>query len=210
MDTQTLTVISTVITNIPGFPLSYTFWREQEYSTAICGFSLAITSMLYHIGDVLKINDPHTLFMMNAGQWHRLDNVFAILIFNFLNMKLLLKLNQKQEEFARWIILAFTLWCQEKSPWEVIYTIIPILVPMFIMIFVNIFNPKMRPNYQKKNLLKGTILLIIAIYFFIKGLDDENDWIRLNHGLWHTFGSFSFYYFKYSVFSQPDLLGKLN
>jgi hypothetical protein len=40
----------------------------------------------------------------------------------------------------------------------------------------------------------GLNLLIPAIYFFIKGLDDENDYLRINHGMWHLFIGIAFFY----------------
>lgn len=186
--------------------MSYIFLHEQDYTTAICGFSLAFTSLMYHVCDTLNINDPNTLLMMNAGQWHRLDNVFAIMIFNLLIIKLFLNLNEKQKEFSRWISLAFTLWCQEVSPWDVLYTIIPIAACLISVLIFSFFNPKLRPNYKRKNLIIGILFLSIAIFFFVRGLDDANDWIRLNHGLWHFFMSFAFYFFKNSVYSTPDVL----
>jgi predicted membrane channel-forming protein YqfA (hemolysin III family) len=38
-------------------------------------------------------------------------------------------------------------------------------------------------------------ILIIAMVFFVRGLDEDNDYLRLNHGLWHMSASLSAYFF---------------
>ena len=50
------------------------------------------------------------------------------------------------------------------------------------------------PKYNKDALKYGSCFFIIAIICFIKGTDDENDYLRIFHGLWHCFISISFFY----------------
>lgn len=136
---------------------------------------------------------------MNAGQWHRLDNVFIILVLNQVSLTMLLKLTDKQKEIFRWVVLCFTLWCQECSPWNVAFTIIPIVIPLLFNIYLHIFYPLLRPSYYFRNLHIGNTFFIIGVIFFFRGLDDENDWIRLNHGMWHLFAGFGAFFWDQAI-----------
>lgn len=152
--------------------------------------------MFYHIGDSLKKKYGYVRILgMNDGNWHRLDNVFAILGFQALFFRLFIRdsrdLDHNQRdivELIRWCFLAFTLWCQECSPWDVKMTIIPIVAALIFVVIWYIAYPEKRVRFYRKRLIAGIISMIIAIVFFVRGLDDERDWLRLNHGLWHAFG----------------------
>jgi predicted membrane channel-forming protein YqfA (hemolysin III family) len=37
-------------------------------------------------------------------------------------------------------------------------------------------------------------ILLIAGQFFINGLNRKNDYLRINHGLWHLFAGVAHYY----------------
>jgi predicted membrane channel-forming protein YqfA (hemolysin III family) len=43
-------------------------------------------------------------------------------------------------------------------------------------------------------LYKGLLLMIIGLYFFIKGLDDDNDYLKMNHGMWHVFSAIGMFH----------------
>jgi hypothetical protein len=40
----------------------------------------------------------------------------------------------------------------------------------------------------------GFILAVVAFYFFKQGLDEDNDYLRLNHGMWHLLIGLSSYF----------------
>ena len=47
--------------------------------------------------------------------------------------------------------------------------------------------------------MKGCLIMAVGIIGFAKGLDDENDYLRLWHGLWHCFGSVAYFYLWQSI-----------
>jgi predicted membrane channel-forming protein YqfA (hemolysin III family) len=40
----------------------------------------------------------------------------------------------------------------------------------------------------------GTLFLCVGLFFFVDGLDDDNDYLRLSHGIWHLSASVFGYY----------------
>jgi Protein of unknown function (DUF3522) len=48
------------------------------YCEGVIGVFTVLTSVFYHLAETLR----RSFLGMSAGQWHRLDNVFALLTFN--------------------------------------------------------------------------------------------------------------------------------
>jgi predicted membrane channel-forming protein YqfA (hemolysin III family) len=207
--------MTTVISNGFQLPMVFICLRSQFYFEAIIGFCVFVTSTLYHAGETHQIK----ILGMNPGQWHRLDNIFAIMSVNALFFGLFsaiegnqlrnartgekisnssreaqahFKKMQKRMEIMRWASMCFAIWCQEKAPWKEMFTIIPIVIPSLLAIFFYVLD-EIKPIYNLKWLLAGISLMGCAIGAFAIGLDDENDWCRIYHGLWHTFVSSSFF-----------------
>jgi len=189
---------STVLTNIPYLISSLFIWKGfgmQLGVEILLNIVTFFVSTMYHVTECLRYSPyrrSHFLGMTD-GQWHRLENICAIasiqaLWLYFMNLK-----DRETLSCLRWAVFLFALWCQERGPWEIIYTIIPILVPVIICILrFLIFAPLPKVN---RNFLFGLFFSAIAIVFFILALDDDRDWItfadvkinRWNHGLWHLF-----------------------
>jgi hypothetical protein len=183
---QSLTV---VITNGFVFPLIFECIRTENYTESVVGFMTFLTSTLYHLCEALNIR----IWGMNAGNWHRLDNVFMILstqgllfwIFFATDIKQtalwdrpLTRYQDHSKHFAheqrvlnlfRWVSLAFTLTCQEKGPWNVFYTILPIVAAGVVAIFRYVFLVPIqyRPRYNWRIIGMAIVLLGVGIFFFI-------------------------------------------
>jgi len=71
-------------------------------------------------------------------------------------------------------------------------TFFPIVLGMLIGIGTIIIRGI--PKYNKEALIKSTIILSTGLFFFIKGLDDANDYLRIYHSIWHFCGSTVAYY----------------
>lgn len=56
---------------------------------------------------------------MTPGNWHRLDNIYAILSFQFIALYYSVVQKKENRESLRWLFLLITLWCQERGPWQV-------------------------------------------------------------------------------------------
>lgn len=44
------------------------------------------------------------------------------------------------------------------------------------------------------NLGKAAGLICVGAYFFVKGLDETQDYLRFHHGMWHMFLGAAVYY----------------
>ncbi|KYQ89287.1 hypothetical protein DLAC_09947 [Tieghemostelium lacteum] len=181
-------------TNLSCIPLGYLCIKRGSAYEAVVGVACAIASMMYHIGEVFEDKVWFGLTGLTEGQWHRLDNVFTILVFQCLMFFLMDIQNYQWLEFLRWTFLVFTLYCQEKAPWEVFYTILPIGASFFLMILQHLYKRKVPEWVYNREFHYGLGLLAIAAVFFVRGLDDDNDYLRINHGIWHFFVGFAFYY----------------
>jgi hypothetical protein len=227
-----LMVLTTVVTNSFIWPPTIISFRSGLYAESVTGAMLFITSTMYHIGEILNVN----IWGMSYGKWHRLDNIFVIVslqnIFFYLFTSTSvahIRLRQNQQyytvederftsrekgrlEFARWIALAHTILCQEKLPWVEFYTMIPILFVLIYTVCRYLLLPiHYRPRYSRKNLIIGGVIFSVGIFFFVLGLDNKNDYLRIKHGLWHLFGGISLI-FLFRVCSssiQRYLMGSL-
>lgn len=213
---QFLQVLTVCATNSFLIPAIYMAYKRCMYPECVGVFMLFVTSTFYHIGETLGVK----ILGMNHGQWHRLDNIFVIcslqnLLFflcfstcvshirqntqdeSAANMmryiasdEKFISLQKSWLEFMRWASNAMVIFCQEKGPWNELYTILPILL-VLIYCFYHLYRTPYRykPRYNVKRLSYGLVFMIIGVVFFIRGLDDINDYLKINHGLWHSFAA---------------------
>lgn len=136
---------------------------------------------------------PPKLLGMNAGSWHRLDNVYAIL--NVQSMFLFFAdfKATTTNDAVRWFCLAICLFFQELSPWNLLCTVIPILVSIFIMLSKFVFTQQL-PTMDRWNLVCGTLCCLLGVIFFQRGLNEDNDFLRLNHSVWHAMAGIATYF----------------
>jgi predicted membrane channel-forming protein YqfA (hemolysin III family) len=67
------------------------------------------------------------------------------------------------------------------------------------MLLMKFVHKRTKPEWlSSKPFYIGLAFMAIALFFFVRGLDDDNDYLRFNHGLWHLFVGISFY-FLYNV-----------
>ena len=108
-------------------PLRMLHARRRTADTAAC-LGLIITSSAYHYCDVFRIK----LLGMNAGNWHRLDNIFAIVtpvaVVPLLMGRARTPQHQRDIDFVRWSSLFVGLFFQELNPWNVLCTITPVVL----------------------------------------------------------------------------------
>lgn len=53
---------------------------------------------------------------------------------------------------------------------------------------------KVKVTYNWWNLSTSLIVLLVGAYFFVKGLDQYDDYLRFNHGIWHMMAAISNFY----------------
>ena len=192
-------VLVTGLTNMSCFPGLYLAYHKRLYFQLFFGIFTFITSFMYHSLESLEIPS----FYLTRSQWHKLDNIGSIECFIMLTVYLMDTLDRKDNLYVSNMStdidlclnlsgLFITIAMQEEHPWALQNTAFPILLFFTLMIFKIIFIRRPRINFYYLN--RGLMLMGLAIYFFINGLDDENDYLRINHGLWHCFASLSSFY----------------
>lgn len=93
--------------------------------------------------------------------------------------------------------LISTMVIQQKDPWNFMYSIIPQLIYVIIGIIIRILHYNhYKVNYNWNQLYLSLLTLGLGTFFLVRGLDDKNDYLRINHGMWHiticVFGYFAF------------------
>ena len=176
------------ISNVFSVPSMFILKKDgklYEYYFSIFSF---ITSFMYHFCESLDIE----IFLPQL-KWHELDNVFSMFCVNQLILSLT-KFNYdlKYIRKANYLFVFLTLLFQQRGPWEIQNTLIPLFIYLLIS-FYQIYKYGL-PIYNKKTIVKGGFISFIASLFFYRGLDDLNDYLRIWHCLWHVFiGIASFY-----------------
>ena len=181
-------VVLTGLSNFWGIPGSYGALRRGDYYHAFLGFYTIFVSFIYHLLDSLDIR----MFLFDDGHWHRLDNLGSIsgmiaLLVYFLDCR-----DRDQEELLNLIGLFVTLICQEGYPWDVTYTFVPLLPFLFLVL-----RKYRRGEIRITNRVafnKGRNYLALGVVCFIVGLNENADYLRFVHSLWHFFGYISIYY----------------
>ncbi len=91
--------------------------------------------------------------------------------------------------------LIVSILTQEKDPWNLTYTIVPIVLFDIIAVLIRLWYwNRIKVVYHYENLFTSLIVLMIGGYFFVKGLDEFDDYLRFNHGIWHLMAAVSNYY----------------
>lgn len=183
-----LVQVGTHIALLPG--LLVCVWLRQ-FGLAGLGVCTALTSLLYHVCEVLAspacvsrmtAAAPPTLLGMNDGKWHRLDNVFAIVSLQHMCLHLS-HLPAGLRSALDWAMVALTLWCQEIAPWDLRFTLLPI-APALLTLVIALLT--LRPALHRTYLVAALAALLPAVVCFAKGLDDTRDYLRMWHGGWHV------------------------
>jgi hypothetical protein len=146
---------------------------------------------MYHLCDALDIN-----IYMEESQWHIIDNIgsgaaFNILIFSFLNV------TRVQIQKINFIFFLVIIILQFADPWNIINTVVPIVLAFLYTLYVNYIKyPRNESIFYNKNktLRRGVYVFPFALFFFILGLDEHTDYLRLSHSLWHILICYSAYY----------------
>lgn len=181
-DDELATFVVVVIAHLSGLPATIILIRRRWVVEAIVAMFTLSVSFMYHACQAL-----HGSFFLTELQWHRLDNIAALSVFGILFTYLADFQDPIVAEYVKFSTFILSMFAQEKSPWEEVYTIVPFVTWLTIPFINHIFFLRRLPRYDWKNFILGMGSLAVAVPFFIVGLDDENDPFRMYHGLWHVF-----------------------
>jgi hypothetical protein len=198
-----------VSAHLAVLPSLYAMARLGDGAMLGCSAATLVTSVLYHLCEVMNNKSCFSgrsnvrLFGMTDGNWHRLDNVFAITSLQLLclylsdlplrkHYKVLLKkafivhfLTLREKECVNWLAVFVTLAFQERGPWDMWNTVLP-LVPFVVLVFGRLLFSGAGKQVEPRLFGYGVLWLVAAVFCFYKGLDDKRDYLRLWHGCWHV------------------------
>ena len=168
-----------VVTNVAFLIPVWMLRKRRRPADVAAGIGVVVTSTLYHACESLGIE----ILGMNAGNWHRLDNVFSI--FASFTLALLIA-GPAAGESLRWLGIVIALVCQERHPWHLACVLGPVL---FIdgLAFLSL---RWAPSSHRRRLRSPSFVLAslvqgIAVACFVRGLDEDHDPYRRFHGLSH-------------------------
>lgn len=195
--------ITMIATHAFFVPNLFTLFRRRwhfEFFISCFGFT---TSLFYHTCQVFQSE-----LFLNELQWHRLDNIGAIAAFGvwFTYLADLRESHPGWDMAVKYVVLTTAILLQERDPWNVDFTIAPIVVFGSLPLWTHSFVHRRWPRYHRRQFLLGWLLLGIAIAGFIVGLDDDHDPYRMFHSVWHIAGGMSLPYL-WSMVNLPAALG---
>ena len=173
------------------FPLRLLAARGRVADCCSC-VGLLVTSVCYHVCDTLRV----TFLGMNAGNWHRLDNVFAIISFVALVPLLMGRAGspggptRDEVDALRWSALFVGLFFQELNPWNVGCTAAPVALAFAYYVFV--WRRRAAPlrknddRFARRDFKLALAATAIGLACFVLGLDEDWDTCRVFHSLWHV------------------------
>ena len=176
------------ISNLPIGPTIFLIKRQKKIFSYYMGYFSMLVSIMYHLCESLDIK-----IILVQKKWHELDNIGAMYAFSQMSVPLT-KFNNNINYITKknYIIFFIILLFQQRGPWVLMNTILPLVFDFSLAIFQIIIYGM--PEYNKKTMYKAGIFMGISLIFFYKGLDDLNDYLRIWHSLWHIFiGITSFY-----------------
>lgn len=184
-------VVVSACSNFTSIPLVINCFRHGKPFHGLVFLFSMMCSFLYHLGEIYN-----HVFYLKYHEWHRLDNVFAIASFALYALYIT---GNSEEQELNYLALMVAVLAQEKDPWNISYTVWPIVAFFIIGILVNLVKRKGLPKYNWRAANRGTLFLLIGLVFFVFGLDEETDYLRINHGLWHAFLGVSSWYNFHSI-----------
>jgi len=182
-------VITTALTNLSCVPGLMLVYRRKMIHQVFIGLFAALTSFMYHLSESLDTND----LGLTELQWHKLDNIGSIGCFCSLFVYLMDNQDPFLDAQLNYLSLGIAMILQEANPWNIHYSIGPLLFYIVLFVFFRIFRKNKR-GYNYNMFCKGLFIYALAIPCFYFALDEFKDYLRIAHGVWHLFlGWGSFY-----------------
>ena len=173
--------VLTVTTNGAFFVPVMMLLRRKRCTDALTGAALALTSTAYHACETTG-----TKFLsMNAGNWHRLDNLFSIAGAQVLGQ--LVAGPTLKGSFYRSFFFFLGVVLQELQPWKIATILFPILAAHgAAFIYVYCYDDNHWRRIRTFSFFRACLVQIAAFALFLRGLDHESDSLRAFHGAFHV------------------------
>lgn len=192
-----LLFLTTVMSHLTMLPtLHFLYKRHYIFELCAVGFCL-LTSFMYHTAESFN-----TTFFLSEMEWHRLDNIGIISMLGVWNVYACCLQNPVAEMVAKCCCVIITLIFQQKHPWDVRFTVAPLLLFSFFPVTHYCLLERRLPVLNMRNFATCIAMAALGVTFFVLGLDDASDPYRIFHGLWHFFGGLASF-FSWSMVRHP-------
>lgn len=169
---------------IPGLLLMR---HKRRFFEFYIGFLTFLSSFLYHFTESINVK-----VILKPGRWHKLDNIGSISGINSLFINSFNNFTNDDKLEANFISLIIIFLFQFDHFWKIENTVFPIIICLICLILNYILSGV--PKVNKEMLYRGFFFLSIAVVMFVFGLDDDNDYLRIYHSLWHFFIGIATFY----------------
>lgn len=182
-ESHVILFITTVLSHVTMLPtLHYLFKRRYIFELCTMGFSLA-SSFMYHTCESFNVT-----IILTEKQWHRLDNMGIITMMGVWYTYLASFPDPTVEMVCKYSAVFIAIISQQQHPWDVRFTVAPILLFGLQPVVQHCLIYRRPPRVHRRPFAIGVLCVLLALPFFVLGLDDEHDPYRVLHGLWHFFG----------------------
>merc|ERR1719242_2199286 len=121
--------------NLPAIIPLLTVMEAQSAFHNFIGWFTMIISFCYHCCEAL----PSQVFYLHEGNWHRLDNIGAITSMTLLMIYLMdISHYPRLRAFFELFQFGVTLLLQERAPWNLENTLVPILFWLIVCLIKHI------------------------------------------------------------------------
>jgi len=194
-------VVTTALTNLAVIPTICMFYQQKKMLQVFGALLATVPSFMYHLLESLDIKE----IFLGEGQWHRLDNVGSICCFSCLFVYLMDNQDDFKDAKFNYSYFGISILAQEAHPWNIYYTVVPILIAIVLYIIVR-FSNKNRRSYNYRMLIRGLFIYSLAIPCFYFALDEYSDYLRISHGLWHVFIGFGSFFFWQATARENEVV----
>ncbi|KAG5482099.1 hypothetical protein CUR178_05956 [Leishmania enriettii] len=182
--------ITTVLSHLTMLPTPYFFYKRNYLFELCCATFALLVSFMYHTTESFN-----THLVLTEMEWHRLDNIGAISMMGLWQVYICCFQTPLVEMSCKCFCIFFTLIVQQKHPWDMRFTLSPILLFSLFPIVKHCFIEQRLPAICVRQLAWGSFFFSFALVFFVLGLDDDADRYRMYHGAWHFFAGLAFFFF---------------
>jgi len=182
-----LTAFISGFSNFALIPSLFLMRYKKRYFEFYLGILTFLSSFLYHFTESLDIK-----IILKPGRWHKLDNIGSITGINSLLINNFKNFSNDDKLEANFISLIIIFLFQFDHFWKIENTIFPIAICMSCLIINYIICGI--PHANKQMLFKGLFLFVVAAVMFSFGLDDDKDYLKIYHSLWHFFIGIATFY----------------
>mmetsp|Transcript_13043 Transcript_13043/g.45590 ORF Transcript_13043/g.45590 Transcript_13043/m.45590 type:complete len:221 (-) Transcript_13043:15-677(-) len=191
---RSVQLATTVVTNLCMYPLAKLCYDTGAFAQFWTGCFAFATSLTYHY--LNTVGGGERVWGMDELTWHQLDNIFSIVCMQLMCVFLMQNEDAKWDLCLSWLYSHTTTIVQIKAPWEERWSFGPVLLAIAVLLAKCAYLRRW-PVLDRSDARVGLVILAAALWFFVRGLDDATDYLRINHGMWHAcIAAGNFYLFR--------------